>query len=346
MGDVGKKEEKESRLEKIIKEGIKEVWYGKSKEGGDKGRTLTNHDSQDGTKASQNKNTNEPISPNSSDVLVWAEKLISGEEFKSKKPYADEAAVKKEREHLNAAILDFVKFSQKRICTMEKYDRAGAILKYYYGKDSILDFWEDLDRAWKEEAEAPDMYAKELYYNYLVNILRCFQKMQAKMDEEGSENPKLSEQEALERYHFSDPPLSAFIRLTKETRRLYNGKKANAESEEAASAFKRSAKQLAETFLNEKYKLTEEKVKSFADFIQEAAKDDQRRTDGMYGDIAKADAVYGRLAEALSGEEAAKILEQLDPKNGILEGKSVEEIQELYRPLMEKLESITAEYHR
>lgn len=335
MGDVGKKEEKESRFEKIIKE----VLYGKIKEGGDKGRTLTNHDSQDGTKASQNKNTNEP---KSSDVLVWAEKLISGEEFKSKKPYADEAAVKKEREHLNDAILKFVKVSQKRICTMEKYDRAGAILKYYYGKDSILDFWEDLDRAWKEEAEAPDMYAKELYYNYLVNILRCFQKMQAKMNEEGSENPKLSEQEALERYHFSDPPLSAFIRLTKETRRLYNGKKANAESEEAASAFKRSAKQLAETFLNEEYKLTEEKVKSFADFIQEAATDEQRRTDGMYGDIAKADAVYGRLAEVLSGEE----VEQLDPKNGILEGKSVEEIQELYRPLMEKLESITAEYHR
>ena len=162
------------------------------------------------------------------------------------------------------------------------------------------------------------------------------------MNEEGSENPKLSEQEALERYHFSDPPLSAFIRLTKETRRLYNGKKANAESEEAASAFKRSAKQLAETFLNEEYKLTEEKVKSFADFIQEAATDEHRRVDGMYGDIAKADAVYGRLAEVLSGEE----VEQLDPKNGILEGKSVEEIQELYRPLMEKLESITAEYHR
>ena len=39
MGDVGKKEEKESGLEKIIKEVIKEVWYGKSKEGGDKGRT-------------------------------------------------------------------------------------------------------------------------------------------------------------------------------------------------------------------------------------------------------------------------------------------------------------------
>ena len=32
MGDVGKKEEKESRLEKI-KEGIKEVLYGKIKEG-------------------------------------------------------------------------------------------------------------------------------------------------------------------------------------------------------------------------------------------------------------------------------------------------------------------------
>ena len=190
------------------------------------------------------------------------------------------------------------------------------------------------------------MYAKELYYNYLVNILRCFQKMQAKMDEKGSENPKLSEQEALERYHFSDPTLSAFIRLTKETRHLYNEKEANAKSEEAASAFKRSAKQLAETFLNEKYKLTEEKVKSFADFIQEAATDEQRRIDGMYGDIAKADAVYGRLAEVLSGEEAAQILEQLDPKNGILEGKPVEEIQELYRPLMEKLDSITAEYHR
>lgn len=342
MGDVGKKEEKESRLEKI-KEGVKEVWYGKIKEGGDKGRTLTNHDSQDGTKASQNKNRNEPKSPNSSDVLVWAEKLISGEEFKSKKLYADEAAVKKEREHLNDAILDFVKVSQKRICTMEKYDRAGAILKYYYGKDSILDFWEDLDRAWKEEAETPDMYAKELYYNYLVNILRCFQKMQAKMDEKGSENPKLSEQEALERYHFSDPTLSAFIRLTKETRHLYNEKEANAKSEEAASAFKRSAMQLAETFLNEKCKLTAEKVRSFANSIQEAATDEQRRIDGMYGDIAKADAVYGRLAEVLSGEEA---VEQLDPKNGILEGKSVEEIQELYRPLMEKLESITAEYHR
>lgn len=333
MGDVGKKGEKESRLGKIIKEGFK-------------GRTLTNHDPQNGTKASQNKNTNEPKSPNSSDVLVWAEKLISGEEFKSKKLYADEAAVKKEREHLNYAILDFVKVSQERTCTMEKYDRAGAILKYYYGKDSILDFWEDLDRAWKEEAEDPDMYAKELYYNYLVNILRCFQKMQAKMDEKGSEDPKLSEQEALERYHFPDPTLSAFIRLTKETRRLYNEKEANAESEEAASAFKRSAKQLAETFLNEKYKLTAEKVRSFANSIQEAATDEHRRINGMHGDIDKADKVYGRLAEVLSGKEAPQILEQLDPKNGILKGKSVEEIRELYRPLMEKLESITAEYHR
>lgn len=337
MGDVRKKEKEEEKgwLERTWEEGMNKI-----------SKALTQYGPQNGTKASQNKNSKGQTPPNLSDVLVWAEKLISGEEFESKKPYADEAAVKKEREHLNDAILDFVKVSQKRICTMEKYDRAGAILKYYYGKDSILDFWEDLDRAWKEEAEAPDMYAKELYYNYLVNILRCFQKMQAKMDEKGAENPKLSEQEALERYHFSDPTLSAFIQLTKETRHLYNEKEANAESEEAASTFKRSAKQLAETFLNEKYKLTEEKVKSFADFIQEAATDEQRRIDGMYGDIAKADAVYDRLAEVLSGEEAAQILEQLDPKNGILEGKSVEEIQELYRPLMKKLESITAEYHR
>lgn len=339
MGDVSKKEES-------LTGKIQNVLRGMIKEGRDKGRNLANHGSQDGTKASQNKNTNEPKSPNSRDVLFWAEKLISGKEFTNEKLYADKQAVKKEREHLNDAILDFVKVSQKRICTMEKYDRAGAILKYYYGKDSILDFWEDLDRAWKEEAEAPDMYAKELYYNYLVNIIRCFQKMQAKMDEKGFENPKLLAREALEQYHFSDPTLSAFIQLTKETRRLYNEKEANAESEEAVSAFEWSAKQLTETFLNEKYKLTEDKVKSFANIIQEAATDEQRRINGMYGDIAKADAVYGRLTEVLSGEEAAQILEQLDPKNGILEGKPVEEIRELYRPLMEKLESVTAEYHR
>lgn len=307
---------------------------------------FNNRISQGGTKDGRNENSDKSKRLNSNAVLFWAEKLISGKDFTTEELYADKRAVKKEREHLNDAILDFAKISQKRICTMEKYDRAGAILKYYYGKDSILDFWEDLDRAWKEEAEAPDMYAKELYYNYLVNILRCFQKMQAKMDEKGAENPMLSEQEALERYHFSDPTLSAFIRLTKETRHLYNEKEANAESEEAALAFKWSAKQLAETFLNEEYKLTEEKVRSFANSIQEAATDEQRRINGMYGDIAKADAVYGRLAEVLSGEEAAQILEQLDPKNGILEGKPVEEIQELYRPLMEKLESITAEYHR
>lgn len=325
---------------------VKGVWNGIKNKETDKDTANIKHNSLDGNKDNRNENRGKLKSPNSNNVLFWAEKLISGKEFTKEKLYADKQAVKKEREHLNDAILDFAKVSQKRSCTMEKYDRAGAILKYYYGKDSILDFWEDLDRAWKEEAEAPDMYAKELYYNYLVNILRCFQKMQAKMDEKGSENPKLSEQEALERYHFSDPTLSAFIRLTKETRHLYNEKEANAKSEEAASAFKRSAKQLAETFLNEKYKLTAEKVRSFANSIQEAATDEQRRINGMYGDIAKADAVYGRLAEVLSGEKAAQILEQLDPKNGILEGKSVEEIQELYRPLMEKLESITAEYHR
>lgn len=335
MGDVRKKEEEKGLLGRTL-EGGKNIIS----------KALTQHGPQNGAKASQNKNSKGQTPPNLSDVLVWAEKLISGEEFKPKKPYADEAAVKKEREHLNKAILDFAEVSQKRTCTMEKYDRAGAILKYYYGKDSILDFWEDLDRAWKEEAEAPDMYAKELYYNYLVNILRCFQKMQAKMDEKEAENPKLSKQEALERYHFSDPTLSAFIQLTKETRHLYNEKEANAESEEAASAFKRSAKQLAETFLNEEYKLTEEKVRSFANFIQEAATDEKRRIKGMSDDIDKAAAVYDQLAKVLSGEEAAQILEQLDPKNGILEGKSVEEIQELYRPLMEKLESITAEYHR
>lgn len=292
-------------------------------------------------------------------ILFAAEKLVIGDTSIQGIRFTDGACRLYSSGQLEQALTQLVDISDAAARTEAEYRKAGVILQGYYAQDKIYDFTTDLLASWGQELaeEDPDMYAKELYNNSLVNIRRLFQRVQDKLQDTGSDCGSPSSKSrlaqrltALERYHFSDPDLNGFAKAVRETRNLYNQVKVKPNGDEIPELtedykkFAESAQNLSALFLDKNKKITEQKLDAFTSAIVEIVQAEKQRIARMKEDIGKAQRLYSQLCDALASEEAVLLMDSLNPKAGQLEGKSAAEIQSLYCPLIEQLRGITAEF--
>lgn len=292
-------------------------------------------------------------------ILFVAEKLIKGDTGIKESRFTDAARRVYSSGQLEQALTQLVEISEAAAQTESEYRKAGIILQGYYAQDKIYDFTMDLLASWGQELieEDPDMYARELYNNNLVNIRRLFQRVQDKLQDAGSDYGAPSSKSTLERrlaalehYHFSDPNLNGLAKAVRETRNRYNQVTAKRigdeipELTEDYQKFAESAQNLSVLFLDKNRKITEEKLEAFTRSIVEIIQGETQRIARMKEDIDKAQRLYSRLCDALASEDALLLMDSLNPKAGQLEGKTAAEIQSLYCPLIEQLRGITAEF--
>ena len=294
-------------------------------------------------------------------VLLVAEKLLTEDTTIQESRFTNAARQVYSSGRLEQALTRLVEISEAAAKTEAAYRNAGIILQGYYAQDKIYDFTADLLESWGQELidEDPDLYARELYHNNLVNIRRLFQRMQDKIqhtenDCGGQPSKLLLERRltALERYHYSDPDLNAFAKAVRETRKLYNQVNASLGGKQAPEfsadyqKFAEAARGLSSLFLDSNRKITEEKLDAFTHAISEIIQEETQRITRMEEEIDRANRLYSRLCDVLAKEDAVLFLDSLNPKTGHLEGKSAEDIYRLYRPLMEQLREITEEFKK
>lgn len=292
--------------------------------------------------------------------MYVAEKLVMGQKINLSRFKSGE--VEKYRDnHFEQALGELVSLTEASVRQEKAYQRSSIILQSYYGQDKIYDFTMDLMDAWGQELpeEEPMLYARELYHNSLINIRRQFQRMQEKLreaDSHSEEQPRKTALErrltALERCRFSDADLNGFARAVRETKRLHSQMKADLAGGDIPpntveyQKFTQSAEKLSALFLDEKKKLTKEKLESFTESIQEAIQGEKQRMERMQSDIDRAKGLYISLCDALAREEMVLLMDSLNPEAGELEGKTTAEIHEQYGPLIEGLKAIADEYKK
>lgn len=296
------------------------------------------------------------------DDLTVAKKLLKEKEKIPDNRFADrEAREAYKSGQLEQALSRLVEVSEESAKAEAAYRRAGIILRGYYGQDKIYDFTMDLLESWGQElsGEDPDLYAKELYNNSLINIRRLFQQMQDKLrneesafSEQSSKTPFIKRLTALERYHFSDSDLNEFAKALRKTQRLYKQLSENLAKDEIPESsaeyqeFAASAQHLAALFLNKDLKITARKLEAFANSILEVVEGEDGRIARMKTEIDRANELYSRLCDTLAKEDVVRLMDSLNPKAGDLTGKPCEEIRSQYCPLIGELRKITEEYKK
>lgn len=296
-------------------------------------------------------------------VLIVAKKLITGNESINKKRFSGEAAYSFYKSGgLERALSQFMSIAQEAAAKEAEYRKAGIILQGYYSQDKIADFVMDLLKAWGQDVaeEEPDIYAKELYNNSLINIRRQFQRVQDKLREEEAEGTGRMPEEpferrltVLERYHFSAPAFNELAKAIRQTRSLYEQVKSGMAADdevppysEKYQEFAKAARTLSALLLDKNKHITKEKMEAFIGTIQEQTEKEKQRIDRMQADIDRAQKLYLQLCDALGKKEMELLMDSLNPKAGQLEGKTAEEIQKEYLPLIEQLKAITEEFKK
>lgn len=295
-------------------------------------------------------------------ALFVAEKLINGNMTIKNSRFDGAAYEIYKSEKLEQALAQLVEVSEISVEKEVEYKKAGIILQSFYARDQIRDFSEDLIEAWRQATieEDPDLYAKELYNNSLINIRRIFQRMQDKLQDAEDIHPKqLPEMElerrltALERYHFSDPDLNGMAGTVRETRKRFNLVDANLSegalpnpTTEDYKKFAESARHLSALLLNDKKKITEDKLETFTGAILETVQEEKQRIARMERENNQARRLYDRLSDVLAKEDAVALLDSLNPKAGQMIGKTTVQIQQMYNPLIEQMSTIVEEYKK
>ena len=98
--------------------------------------------------------------------------------------------------------------------------------------------------------------------------------------------------------------------------------------------------------LNEKKKITRERLEALAAAITEAVQREEMRIGQMQQDIDRAQGLYSALCDVLAADDNIRLMDSLNPKAGGLENRTAGEIRELYRPLIEQLGGITSAFER
>lgn len=295
-------------------------------------------------------------------TLYVAEKLLKGEMTILDSRFDGTAYETYQSRKLEQALAQLVEVSEISAEKEAEYKKAGIILQGFYARDQIRDFAKDLIEAWGQAAieEDPDLYAKELYNNSLINIRRIFQRVQDKLQDVGESCPKQPPKmqlerrlTALERYHFSDPDLNGMAGAVRETRKCFDLVAANlskdALPDPAAEDYKKfaeSARKLSALLLNDKEKITEDKLEMFTGAVLETVQEEKRRIARMEREIDQARGLYAKLSDVLAKEESVVLLDSLDPKAGQLEGKTTDQIQQMYAPLIKQMSTIVEEYKK
>lgn len=299
--------------------------------------------------------------PEHFNVMRIAEKLIQGDTTIQPGRFQPPEAACFRSDVFEPALADLMELSVSAAERERSYRKASIIIQSYYANDRIRDFLGDLLEAWDQELtdEDPRGYANELHSNSLVPILRQFRRMQEKLLEVDSISEAQVRQSVLDRrlsvleqYHFSDPDLNALAAATRETREIYDRLTAGRSADEGKryaegdQQFVRAADHLASLFLNKRNKITTEKLAAFSDAIRETIRMEETRFAQMQPDIDKAQRLYSCLRSALTEEENVRLMESLNPRSAELAELSVEQIRDRYRPLMEQLTAITAEFRK
>lgn len=295
-------------------------------------------------------------------ALFVAEKLIKGNMTIGSSGFDGAAYEIYKSGELEQALAQLVEVSELSVEKEVEYKKAGIILQGFYARDQIRDFTEDLIEAWRQATieEDSDLYAKELYNNSLINIRRIFQRMQDKLQDAEDIHPKqLPEMElerrltALERYHFSDPDLNGMAGTVRETRKRFNLVAANLSEDalpnptaEDYKKFAESARHLSALLLNDKKKITKDKLETFTGAILETVQEETQRIARMERENNQARRLYDRLSDVLAKEDAVALLDSLNPKAGQMKGKTTVQIQQMYNPLIEQMSTIVEEYKK
>ncbi len=294
-------------------------------------------------------------------VLLVTEKLLRGDAPINPKRYQSAEAEQFKNMVLEPVLAALVETSEAAAEQERLYQRATVILQGYYPNDKICDFIMDLLAAWDQDLTdgEPQAYAGELYNNSLHNIRRLFRRMQEKLAEMDLQTPGPSAKDllerrlrALEQYRFSDPDIHELARTVRAARSAYNQVTAGLLQEEIPSGVKDpdrfigAARYLCLLLLNEKKKITRERLESIAASITETVQREEMRIGQMQQDVDRAQRLYSALCDVLAAEDNIRLMNRLDPKAGELDNRTAGEIRELYRPLIEQVEGITREFER
>ena len=272
---------------------------------------------------------------NYSNVVIGAIRLLEGKPSKSAKAFhINEGTWTAFQETLADCEKVWQNFQQAR----NQYDQAQKVLKAYYSRNQIFDFLEMLACFLKEEPRGgmdPEIYAEKGYFNYITYLRSMFGKLQ----ERYQECPDFQSQRPAGS-RAGRPILERRISLLREVGQSSTGLGALADTlepyivkdpDECADF---DTAYLLSTII-EKNNL--EKYRSYLEDKKNQMKD---RIGWMKADVAKSGSLYERLCELLGTEERKELLDKLNPDNGMLKGKTVQEIRECYQPLRQPVREI------
>ena len=222
--------------------------------------------------------------------------------------------------------------------TRIQHDEAQKVLKAYYSRDQIFDFMEMLARFLKEEPREdmdPESYAEKGYFNYITYLRSMFGKLQEKYQE----SPDFQSQEpnGHSAHHAS---LQNRISLLREVGQSSDELGALADTLEPYIS--KSPEECPDSNTAEELSnlIGKDRLQNDQEYLKNKTEQMKFQLGCMEKDIIKSRSLYQKLYELLGTEESNELLDKLNPDNGMLKGKTVQEIRECYQPLHRPVQEI------
>lgn len=283
----------------------------------------------------------------SKNIILASKKILTGQVPASlKKMGISQNTLKSFEESLRECQQAWERLEYRKVL----YDEAQKVLHSYYSQDGIYDFMDMLVRFWEKEPRTdmnPIIYAEKGYFNSIAHIRAMFQRMQESyqempLDKEFSESKSLELRINMLRDVGNDNASLAALTETMESAEqlLLKVGSDTTPPENVILELSTDADLLQESFVSSK----DDKLPGYKEYLDGKTVLMENRNRRILEDVLKSRQLYQMLQDVLELEENNRLMEELNPDNGMLEGENVGGIRDKYQPLVQQIRNILRKF--